>query len=80
MKPINYEHANAVLKAPDNAPEVIDLPITRLKYLDGTIGVESCWELSDEELDKIKKTKRVYFVCLGSTHPPILLKCKSELD
>lgn len=63
MKPIKYEYCNDVLKAPIGK--------------DGVTGVESCWQLSDEELEEIKLTKRIYFIAIAETHPPILLTSKS---
>jgi hypothetical protein len=77
MKPVKTENSNAVLKGYEN---VEDLPITRLQYEDGTHAVESCWELSKEELEKIKETGKVFFVCIGDTHPPVLLSAKSQLE
>lgn len=52
MKPVITETTNTFLKAPLENPEVIDLPITRFKFDNGTIGIESCWELSEEELKR----------------------------
>ncbi|MZK53667.1 hypothetical protein [Clostridium beijerinckii] len=75
MKPVKTENSNAVLKGYEN---VEDLPITRLQYEDGTHAVESCWELSKEELEKVKETGKVFFVCIGDTHPPVLLSAKSH--
>jgi len=81
MKPIETEHTNSILKAPPGQEnEVMDLPITRLQFDDDLSGVESCWELSKEELDEVTRTGRVYFTCMGDTHPPILLTTKSLLD
>ena len=81
MKPVKDKHTDSVLKAPKGQENtVMDLPITRLKYSDGKHAVESCWELTPEELEEVKKTGKVYFVCMGDTHPPILLSCKSQLD
>lgn len=77
MKPVKTENSNAVLKGYEN---VEDLPITRLQYEDGTHAVESCWELSKEELEKVKETGKVFFVCIGDTHPPVLLSAKSQLE
>lgn len=79
MKPVKTETTNAVLKAPESQPEVIDLPITRFKFSDGGNGVESCWQLSEEELQKVKETGKVYFICIGDTHPPIMLSAESQL-
>jgi hypothetical protein len=80
MKPIETSSTNSILKAPQDSENVIDLPITRLQYMDGTHAVESCWEMSEEELEIVKKTGRVYFACFGQTHPPILLSAKSQLE
>jgi hypothetical protein len=80
MKPVKTQNTNSVLKAPEDSENVIDLPITRLKYNDGQNAVESCWELSEEELKNVIETKKIYFVCMGETHPPILLSAKSQLE
>jgi len=80
MKPIKTENTNSALLAPEGSKDVINLPITKLVYENGTKAVESCWELSDEELELVKKTGKIYFLCMGETHPPILLSTKSQLE
>lgn len=80
MKPIKTNTTNSILKAPKGSDNVDDLPITRLEFSDGTHGVESCWELSKEELERVKETGKVYFLAVGDTHPPILLSTKSQLE
>lgn len=80
MKPIKTKNTNSILRAPEGNNDVIDLPITRLKYEDGSNAVESCWKLSQEELEHVKETGKVYFVCMGQTHPPILLSTRSQLE
>ena len=81
MKPIEDKHSPSILKEPKGQEDsVIDLLITRLKYQDGSEAVESCWQLSKEELEEVNKSGKIYFVCMGSTHPPILLSSKSQLD
>lgn len=77
MKPVKTENSNSILKG---YGDVADLPIARLEYEDGSHAVESCWELSKEELEKVMKTCKVYFVCMGVTHPPILLSTESQLE
>lgn len=79
MKPIIDKNTNSVLKAPKGNDDVSDLPITRIEYPDGLKAVESCWELSEEELKTIMDTKKIYFVCMGITHPPILLSVESQV-
>jgi len=80
MKPVKTEFTNSTLKAPIGSENVVDLPITKLEYTDGPSAVESCWELSKEELDKVNETGKIYFACMGTTHPPILLSVKSLLE
>lgn len=80
MNPIKTENSNSILRAPEGSENVDDLPITRLVYEDGTHAVESCWQLSEKELEMIKKTGKVYFLCIGQTHPPILLSAESQLE
>ncbi|MBS5934937.1 MAG: hypothetical protein KIC94_18900 [Clostridiales bacterium] len=78
MKPIKTEYSNLILKAPKGQEDsVICLPVTRLSLEDGTHVVESCWQLSKEELEEVQKTGKIYFACMGDTHPPILLSSKS---
>lgn len=79
MKPVKTKNTNSILRAPEGNDNVIDLPITRLEFKDGSHAVESCWKLSKEELEKVKETGKIYFVCMGETHPPILLSAESQL-
>ncbi|MPW25967.1 hypothetical protein GC105_09205 [Alkalibaculum sp. M08DMB] len=78
MKPIITETTNSILTS--NFEDVIDLPITRINYGDGNVGVESCWKLSPEELEEVNKTGVIYFVCVAPTHPPICLSPYSSLS
>lgn len=80
MKPIKTVNSNSILRAPEGSENVDDLAITRLVYEDGTHAVESCWQLSEEEFEIVKKTGKVYFLCIGQTHPPILLSAKSQVE
>ncbi len=77
MKPVKELYYNDVLKAPKDSENVDDLPIARIKFNDGQQAVESCWELTDEELQEVLKSKKVYFTCMGKTHPPIILSTKT---
>lgn len=80
MKPVKTEFTNSALTSPEDSTNVDELPITRLVLHDGCPAVESCWELSKEELKKVKETGKIYFACMGITHPPILLSVKSLLE
>jgi hypothetical protein len=78
MKPVKNKFTTFILKAPKGKEnEVFDLPIARFKDSNNLDLVESCWELSEKEIQTIIKTKKIFFACWGVTHPPILLQTKS---
>ena len=77
MKPIRTNTTNCILKG--TSEDVQDLPVTRLQYPGGVSAVESCWELSKEEIEEISRTGRLYFICLGNTHPPIMLSSEPSV-
>ena len=76
MKPVKTENTNCILKGTEG---IQDLPVTKLEYNDGSLAVESCWELSEEDKKKILETGKIYFVCLNNTHPPIWLNTESQV-
>ena len=78
MKAIRAKSANTILLG--NGQDVFDLPVTGIDFEDGTMGIESCWELNKEDIEEINKTGRVYLLCLSNTHPPIALAVYSILD
>lgn len=76
MKPIKRKLTNTIFKRPD----CFDLPGTKYKYNDGTPAIETCWELSNEELEKVIKTKKIYVQQEGETLPPMALSVNSVLE
>lgn len=69
MRPVKFEEANVVMKAPPGEEEnVFDMPAFRDKG-----NIVSCWELTDEEVEEIVKTKRIYALMKG-IQPPMLLQ------
>lgn len=75
MKPIKRKTTNTIFKRPD----CFDLPGTRYKYNDGTPAIETCWELDDIELEKIKKTRKIYIQQEGNTLAPMAVSANSVL-
>ena len=71
MNPIEFKEQNKVFTKPENMTdkECKSLPV----LTDGKQSV-SCWELTDEKLEEIKKTKKVYLGVLGQGHPPVFLE------
>ena len=71
MKPIKFEGANVVFGA--NQPEYIPLPA---QVLPGEYGqIITCWELTPEELETVKKTGKIWLSVLTFGQPlqPVLL-------
>ena len=75
MKPVKTDYANALYRKDGS----LDLPGTAYRYDDGTPGVETCWELSPEELETVKKTGHIYLYTLGADVKPMLLTVESDL-
>ena len=76
MKPVKTETCNAVY----TLEGCQDLPVT--KYINGDNderGVESCWELTPEEIKQIQETGKVYLYIQGDTVPPVLLSTESYI-
>lgn len=81
MKPIKFEGADSVLKAPQGMEEqVIDLPYKRTfikngdpLFPDNEIPyITTCWELTDEEIGEIVKNKCIFLSYMGLSIPPML--------
>lgn len=71
MKPKHFKEVNAVLG--ENQPEYEPLPALRF---DGGMGhVITCWELSPEEIERLKETGEIWLnVCtFGGAFPPVFL-------
>jgi hypothetical protein len=75
MKPIKRKTTNTIFKRPD----CYDLPGTRYKYEDKTPAIETCWELNDIELEKIKKSRKIYIQQEGQILAPIAVSVNSVL-
>lgn len=63
MKPIEFKGSNIVFGA--NQPEYQPLPA--LKMPDGE--VITCWEFTDDEIERLVKGRRIYFSQLTFNNP-----------
>lgn len=71
MTPTGFKECNKVLGAPQGmtSEEVMNLPI----FTDGK-SCTSVWELNDEDLAEIIKTKKIALtIYSGATQPPVAL-------
>ena len=74
MKPIKTETCNAVY----TLKGCHDLPVT--KYTNAATnepGVESCWELTPDEIKRVQETGKIYLYIQGEGIPPVLLTTES---
>jgi hypothetical protein len=72
MKPIKFEYSNVVYA--ENQYQ----PLPAFRDADGSLL--TCWEVSPEELEEIKKTGRIYIQVLTFNNPlqPLLPGVKME--
>lgn len=74
MKPIETESTNALY----TLEGCNDLPVTKYTNVDNhEEGVESCWELTPEEIETVTKTGKIYLYIQGQVIPPVLLTTES---
>ena len=74
MKPVQTETCNAVY----TLEGCQDLPVTRYTN-DANLetGVESCWELTPDEIKQVQETGKIYLYIQGNVVPPVLLTTES---
>lgn len=74
MRGTEFRESNDSLGAPKGEEATVyALPIRRVIFSDGTQAVISCWIGSWKERLTFLLTGRVWFTCLGQTHPPITI-------
>jgi hypothetical protein len=74
MRPINFPGANAILRPPDGHEDDVDsLPIQRgFEPRSNMPIIASVWELSEQEVEALVRTRRLRIVHWGGTIPPVL--------
>lgn len=79
MNPVRTPATNRVL----GAPGCFDLPVTiREVDVEGDgqkVCIESCWELTPEELATVNRTGKVYLQTYGPRTPPVNLSVECRL-
>ncbi len=67
----SFDESNLVLSAPEGLESRVSA-LSVYKGLDsGFSTVVSCWKFTQQELDNINKTGRVFIGVMGETMPPI---------
>ncbi len=75
MIPVKTEYANIVF----TAEGCEDLPGTLAVNENGIPEIETCWELTPGELDRVNKTGRIYLYVMGRSIPPVALTTASQI-
>lgn len=63
---LDFPETNLLPTAPEDAPNVRDLPC----YRDNN-GVISCWQLTAAEMAEVARAGRVWLHVQARTHPPV---------
>jgi hypothetical protein len=72
MKSITFPGYSRIIGKPQNmTDEECGSLVVRDTLNDGWPAMESVWELSDEDLKMINKTKKVILMVVGHVHPPV---------
>lgn len=79
MKPKNFKQVNKIYSKPVGwtDEQYSSLPTYQHINQDGHPEIISCWEISDEELEKLKTTKCIWFLMVSNVQTPILLSVDS---
>lgn len=74
---VHFPESNLALRAPTPedaaAGTVYTLHVRLYQDLDGAPNVLSCWELTDDEVELIVKTRRIWHNAWGHTVTPMFL-------
>ena len=69
MNPCQFPEANKIYTAPVDQPDVQPLHVHEAE--DGC--KTSCWEVSDEDLARITKDRKIWLKIYAKYHPPVLV-------
>lgn len=75
MTPIKTRYSNITYVAEG----CNDLPATLTKNSSGQDEVETCWELTDQEVEQIMKDKKIYLYIMGTAVPPLYMTTESDM-
>ena len=76
MIPVKTKHSNLTLVAEGCG----DLPATLVINSAGQEELETCWELSDDDLKHIIENRKIYLYTMGRTVPPMLITSESLIE
>lgn len=71
MRPVSFHPKEVLYTSPE--PEIEPLPVVRIMYRDGALGLISCWKPSFWDVVRLVLGRPVYLVLLSPVQPPVLL-------
>ena len=75
MLPVKFDGSNCCLKAPSVGSVTVNNVSELHTFYSTEPGIGSfhvsAWDLTDEEVADIVKTKRVWLMVMGAGHPPV---------
>ena len=76
MIPSSFDESNYALGKPENMTheecDPLSIRVAR-DIVPNVTTMTSCWKMTQEELDEINKTGRVWITICGCSHPPIMV-------
>ena len=79
MKPVGFKEQTTLFAKPKSMMEgecgTLPAHIDLLKNI-----TTSCWEFSDEEIEVIKKTKKIWLTTFAVPPPPVTLQVNSPFE
>lgn len=82
MKPVEFAEQNIIYTKPAG---MSDEECSSLPVFQGEGQIISCWELSDEDIEKLKSTKKIWLHIWANGQPPVAVSTdypfkKNETD
>lgn len=77
LEPLDFDESNLTLKPPTDMPNCMDLSVFYDKQQSTYI---SCWQVTKEDLEAIKKEGRIWLGIIGTAHPPVFLTTTKPIE
>ncbi len=82
MHPKEFKESNFRFTKPAGTTDdqVKPLPVHRGTTTDNKPVIVSCWELSDEELEELARTKKLWLLIYGNGMSPVSIQTESPFQ
>lgn len=81
MNPINFEQVNEIMGPPEGMTEeeCSDLPVAHVQAQEQEVFI-SCWEMSEEELQILIQTRKIWVWQFGDHVQPISISAQFPFE